>query len=117
MDLDQLQQQLGAAADFVMDDIRQKWKEISGGPSMTDGLKAFAAAVDWRVRRRRAPPPALPHKQAHARMAVNSHSVPPNAPAGAVDHRAAGCASAAAPLRAHLPPPQLGAGRRLLYRQ
>lgn len=41
--------QLAGAIDFVMADLRQKWKELSGGPSVTEGIKQFVAAVDWSV--------------------------------------------------------------------
>lgn len=43
---------LAGALDYVLADVRQKWGEISGGPSVTDGLRAFVAAVDWSVSRR-----------------------------------------------------------------
>lgn len=41
---------LAGALDYVLADVRQKWAEISGGPSVTDGLRQFVAAVDWSVR-------------------------------------------------------------------
>lgn len=45
-----VREQLAGAIDYVMADLRQKWKEMSGGPSVTEGIKQFAAAVDWSVR-------------------------------------------------------------------
>ena len=54
--MEALQQQLGdareqlaGALEFVMADMRQKWAEMRGGPSVTEGLRAFVAAVDWSV--------------------------------------------------------------------
>lgn len=42
-------EQLAEASAFVLDDIKQKWKQMNGGPSVLDSLKEFAAAVDWSV--------------------------------------------------------------------
>lgn len=52
-DLDSVRAQLGEAAEFVVNDLRQKWKEISGGPGVIEGLQAFVHAVDWTVSCRR----------------------------------------------------------------
>ena len=41
--------QAAQAIDFMLADLRQKWAELSGGPSMTEGLRRFIAAVDWSV--------------------------------------------------------------------
>ncbi|PRW60822.1 Transmembrane 18 [Chlorella sorokiniana] len=38
------------AIDMLLADLRQKWAELSGGPSMTEGLRRFIAAVDWSER-------------------------------------------------------------------
>lgn len=48
--LQTLQDDLGGVLDFVINDLKSKWKEMSGGPSVFDSLKAFIAAVDWKVR-------------------------------------------------------------------
>jgi hypothetical protein len=50
LDWGQLKDQLADAAEFVLSDIREKWKTANGGPSMIEAFKAFAAAVDWTVR-------------------------------------------------------------------
>lgn len=47
--LSDVRDQLGGALEFVMDDLRQKWRELSGGPSVSEGLKQFFHAVDWSV--------------------------------------------------------------------
>lgn len=47
--LGDVRDQLGGALEFMMDDLRQKWREISGGPSVTDGILQFVHAVDWSV--------------------------------------------------------------------
>lgn len=66
--MDSLQQQLGdarqqlsGALDVVLSDLRQKFKELNGGPSVTEGLQRFVAAVDWSVSGLRAcqGPPAV----------------------------------------------------------
>ena len=44
------QEQVVSAHQEVIADIREKWTELNGGPSMIEGMKAFAAAVDWTVR-------------------------------------------------------------------
>lgn len=41
--------QAAQAIDVMLADLRQKWAELSGGPSMTEGLRRFIAAVDWSV--------------------------------------------------------------------
>lgn len=41
--------QAAQAIDMMLADLRQKWRELSGGPSMTEGLRRFVAAVDWSV--------------------------------------------------------------------
>ncbi|PSC68460.1 Transmembrane 18 isoform A [Micractinium conductrix] len=46
----EVREQLAGAMDVVLDDLRQKWRELSGGPSVTEGLKRFVAAVDWSER-------------------------------------------------------------------
>lgn len=46
------QEQVAAAHQEVIDDIKSKWREISGGPSLIESVQAFAAAVDWTVSRR-----------------------------------------------------------------
>ena len=43
--------QAAQAIDMMLADLRQKWRELSGGPSMTEGLRRFVAAVDWSVSR------------------------------------------------------------------
>lgn len=43
--------QAAQAIDMMLADLRQKWQELSGGPTMTEGLRRFIAAVDWSVRR------------------------------------------------------------------
>ncbi|EFN59942.1 hypothetical protein CHLNCDRAFT_133015 [Chlorella variabilis] len=48
--LSDVRDQLGGALEFVMDDLRQKWRELSGGPSVSEGLKQFFHAVDWSER-------------------------------------------------------------------
>ncbi|KAL4856800.1 Nudix hydrolase 1 [Chlorella vulgaris] len=48
--LSDVRDQLGGALEFAMDDVRQKWKEMSGGPSVTEGLSQFVHAVDWSER-------------------------------------------------------------------
>lgn len=48
--LGEAREQVAGAIDFMLDDLRQKWKELSGGPSVTEGLRGFVAAVDWSVR-------------------------------------------------------------------
>lgn len=48
-DLDAVRTQLGEAAEFVMTDLRQKWRELSGGPSIKEALLQFVHAVDWTV--------------------------------------------------------------------
>lgn len=45
-----VREQVAGAIDVVLEDLRQKWKELSGGPSVTDGVKQFVAAVDWSER-------------------------------------------------------------------
>lgn len=44
-----VREQLAGAIDVVLADLRQKWKELSGGPSVTEGIRQFIAAVDWSV--------------------------------------------------------------------
>jgi hypothetical protein len=43
------QEQVGEAHAEVINDIKGKFKNISGGPSVIEGVKAFCAAVDWSV--------------------------------------------------------------------
>lgn len=44
-----MQQQLGDAWEFVLNDIREKFRQLNGGPGILDSLMAFIAAVDWTV--------------------------------------------------------------------
>ena len=44
-----VREQAAEAIDFILADLRQKWKELSGGPSVTEGVRQFIAAVDWNV--------------------------------------------------------------------
>ena len=44
------QQKLHEAHEEVLNDFREKWKQLSGGPSIIDSVLAFVAAVDWTVR-------------------------------------------------------------------
>eukprot|EP00887_Chlorella_sp_A99_P003187 scaffold9.g3187.t1 len=48
--LDAAQAAMGEAVELVMADIRAKYKELTGGPGVIEGVKAFAAAVDWSER-------------------------------------------------------------------
>lgn len=50
LNLEQLRDELGAAMEVVVNDVRQKWRELNQGPGVLDSLRAFAAAVDWTVR-------------------------------------------------------------------
>ncbi len=50
LNLEKVQQELRGAVQFVMNDIRDKFKQINQGPAILDSLKAFTAAVDWSVR-------------------------------------------------------------------
>lgn len=43
------QEQLQGAHAEVINDFKEKWREISGGPSIADTLTAFVSAVDWTV--------------------------------------------------------------------
>ena len=45
----EVREQLAGAIDVVLADMRQKWRELSGGPGVTEGLQRFVAAVDWSV--------------------------------------------------------------------
>ncbi|KAL4447541.1 hypothetical protein ABPG75_004760 [Micractinium tetrahymenae] len=45
-----VREQVAGAIDVVLADLQQKWKELSGGPSVTQGIKQFVAAVDWSER-------------------------------------------------------------------
>lgn len=44
--------ELGAAAEHVLTEIRQKFQDASRHSGVLDSLRAFAAAVDWKVRAR-----------------------------------------------------------------
>jgi len=43
------QEQVAEAHAEVINDIKDKFKQLSGGPSVFEGLKAFCAAVNWSV--------------------------------------------------------------------
>ncbi len=45
------QEQVAEAHAEVINDIKDKFKQLSGGPSVFEGIKAFCAAVDWSVSR------------------------------------------------------------------
>ncbi len=47
--LEDWQHQLAEAHQMVIGDIKQRWREISGGPSIIESFNAFVAAVDWKV--------------------------------------------------------------------
>lgn len=49
--LSKLQDDIQSAISFVIDDIKQKFKQINDGPAILDSLQAFVAAVDWTVSR------------------------------------------------------------------
>lgn len=43
------QDQVAAAHAEVINDIKSKFAQLNGGPSVIEGVKAFCAAVDWNV--------------------------------------------------------------------
>jgi hypothetical protein len=47
------QDQVAEAHAEVINDIKGKFKQLSGGPSVFEGITAFYAAVDWSVSSKR----------------------------------------------------------------
>ena len=43
------QEQVAEAHAEVINDIKSKFKQFNGGPSIFEGIKAFCTAVDWSV--------------------------------------------------------------------
>lgn len=57
------QEQVAEAHAEVVNDIKGKFKQFSGGPSVFEGIKAFCAAVNWSVGFKWIPGPSFSEAQ------------------------------------------------------
>ena len=48
--MEKVQQELQSAVQFVVNDVKEKFRQLNQGPAILDSLRAFSAAVDWSVR-------------------------------------------------------------------
>ena len=48
--MEKVQQELHSAVQFVVDDVKEKFRQLNQGPAILDSLRAFTAAVNWSVR-------------------------------------------------------------------
>ncbi|GAB4822295.1 hypothetical protein N2152v2_009341 [Parachlorella kessleri] len=47
-DMEKVQQELHSAVQYVVNDVKEKFRQLNQGPAILDSLRAFVAAVDWK---------------------------------------------------------------------